>query len=97
MYVLWMFETSRGIATNNIVSLAVLQSTYPVLHYVILLLLSASICLAFLMETNIDLLIFLSAIQLRILVGSNVSCILLGAYPSHKHTRSLNSVFSGVC
>jgi len=97
MYVLWMFETSWGITTNNIVSLAVLQSTYPVLHYVILLLLSASICLAFLMETNIDLLIFLSAIQLRILVGSNVSCILLGAYPSHKHTRSLNSVFSGVC
>ena len=97
MYVLWMFETSWGITTNNIVSLAVLQSTYPVLHYVILLLLSASICLAFLMETNIDLLIFLSAIQLRILVGANVSCILLGAYPSHKHTRSLNSVFSGVC
>jgi len=87
MYVLWMFETSWGITTNNIVSLAVLQSTYPVLHYVILLLLSASICLAFLMETNIDLLIFLSAIQLRILVGANVSFILLGAYPSHKHRQ----------
>lgn len=53
--------------TERSTRLAVLQSTYPVLHYVILLLLSASICLAFLMETNIDLLIFLSAIQLRIL------------------------------
>lgn len=41
------------------------------------------------METNIDLLIFLSAIQLRILVGAIVLfCIIFRAYPSHK---SLNS------
>lgn len=44
-----------------------LQSTYPVLHYVLLILLAGSICTAFLMETNQELLIFLSAIQLRIL------------------------------
>eukprot|EP00557_Chaetoceros_sp_GSL56_P011333 CAMPEP_0176477646 /NCGR_PEP_ID=MMETSP0200_2-20121128/744_1 /TAXON_ID=947934 /ORGANISM="Chaetoceros sp., Strain GSL56" /LENGTH=424 /DNA_ID=CAMNT_0017873491 /DNA_START=135 /DNA_END=1409 /DNA_ORIENTATION=+ len=44
-----------------------LQSTFPVLHYGILTLLAASICLAFLLETNQELLIFLNAIQLRIL------------------------------
>jgi len=37
------------------------------LHYGILALLAASICLAFLIETNQELLIFLNAIQLRIL------------------------------
>jgi hypothetical protein len=44
-----------------------LQSTYPSLHYGILFLLSSSICLAFLLETNQDILIFLNAVQLRIL------------------------------
>jgi len=44
-----------------------LQSTFPVLHYAILELLAASICLAFLLETNQELLIFLNSIQLRIL------------------------------
>jgi len=47
--------------------LSALQSTYPALHYVILILLAGSICTVFLMETNQELLIFLSAIQLRIL------------------------------
>lgn len=47
--------------------LSALQSTYPGLHYVILGLLAGSICTVFLMETNQELLIFLSAIQLRIL------------------------------
>ena len=37
------------------------------LHYVILALLAGSICTVFLMETNQDLLLFLSAIQLRVL------------------------------
>lgn len=49
------------------VRLSALQSTYPTLHYVILGLLAGSICTVFLMETNQELLIFLSAIQLRIL------------------------------
>ena len=47
--------------------LSSLQSTYPILHYVLLALLGGSICITFLMETNQELLIFLSAIQLRIL------------------------------
>lgn len=44
-----------------------LQSTYPILHYFILAILAGSICVAFLLETNQELLIFLNAIQLRIL------------------------------
>ncbi len=54
---------------NNLRSsrITALQSTFPVLHYGILLLLAGSICVAFLLETNQELLIFLNAIQLRIL------------------------------
>ena len=44
-----------------------LQSTFPQLHYVIICFLALSICLTFLMETNQDILVFLNAIQLRIL------------------------------
>jgi len=44
-----------------------LQSTYPSLHYAIVSMLAVSICVAFLMETNQELLIFLNSIQLRIL------------------------------
>ena len=44
-----------------------LQSTFPPLHYVIVTTLALSICLAFLMETNQELLVFLNAIQLRLL------------------------------
>ncbi|KAL7482900.1 hypothetical protein ACHAW6_008554 [Cyclotella cf. meneghiniana] len=49
------------------VRLSALQSTYPPLHYAILALLGCSICGVFLMETNQELLIFLNAIQLKIL------------------------------
>jgi len=44
-----------------------LQSTYPSLHFIIVSMLAISICVAFLMETNQELLIFLNSIQLRIL------------------------------
>lgn len=44
-----------------------LQATFPTLHYAILSALAGSICMAFLIETNQDILIFLNAIQLRIL------------------------------
>lgn len=47
--------------------LTALQATFPTLHYTILSTLAASIALAFLIETNQELLIFLNAIQLRIL------------------------------
>jgi hypothetical protein len=47
--------------------ISALQSTFPPLHYIIVSALALSICVAFLMETNQELLIFLNSIQLRIL------------------------------
>ena len=47
--------------------ISALQSTFPRLHYVILSLLAASICVAFLMESDQAIQIFLNAVQLRIL------------------------------
>lgn len=44
-----------------------LQSTFPVLHYVVLGSLAFAQCTAFLMETNNQSLLFLNALQLRIL------------------------------
>lgn len=44
-----------------------LQSTFPLLHYALLAALANSICVAFLMETNQDILVFLNSIQLRLL------------------------------
>jgi hypothetical protein len=44
-----------------------LQSTFPALHFVILSVLASSICFAFLLETNQDILIFLNAVQLKLL------------------------------
>ena len=47
--------------------ISALQSTFPSLHYVILSLLAASLCVAFLMESDQAIQIFLNAVQLRIL------------------------------
>ncbi|KAL3931861.1 MAG: hypothetical protein SGBAC_011116 [Bacillariaceae sp.] len=47
--------------------ISALQSTFPLLHYVLLGTLALSICFAFLMETDQDILVFLNAIQLRLL------------------------------
>jgi hypothetical protein len=44
-----------------------LRSAFPALHFVIVATLAISICVAFLLESNQDLLMFLNAIQLRIL------------------------------
>ena len=44
-----------------------LQSTFPALHFGILTALAISICFAFLMETNLDLISFFDAVQLKIL------------------------------
>lgn len=49
------------------IRISALHSTFPVLHYVILATLAMSICIAFLIETNQELLIFLNAIQLKLL------------------------------
>ena len=47
--------------------ISALQSTFPALHFTIVSMLALSICIAFLMETNQELLIFLNSIQLRLL------------------------------
>jgi hypothetical protein len=47
--------------------ISALQSTFPPLHYTILATLALNICLAFLMETDQDIMVFLFAIQLRLL------------------------------
>ncbi|CAJ1945948.1 unnamed protein product [Cylindrotheca closterium] len=46
---------------------AALRSTFPTLHFGIVAALAFSICIAFLLESNQDILMFLNAIQLRIL------------------------------
>lgn len=62
-----VYDALTRLRNERSTRLSALQSTYPALHYVILSLLGGSICVVFLMETNQELLIFLSAIQLRIL------------------------------
>lgn len=62
-----VYDALTRLRNERSTRLSALQSTYPGLHYVILSLLGGSICVVFLMETNQELLIFLSAIQLRIL------------------------------
>lgn len=47
--------------------ISALQSTFPPLHFVMMSALAVSICVAFLMETDQELLIFLNSIQLRLL------------------------------
>jgi hypothetical protein len=63
------YDALNRLRKERSIRVSALQSTYPMLHYVILALLASSICTVFLMETNQDLLLFLSAIQLRILWG----------------------------
>jgi len=47
--------------------ISALQSTFPALHFWIVFALGGSICLVFLMETDQKILIFLNAVQLRLL------------------------------
>lgn len=62
-----MYGALTRLRHERSVRLSALQSTYPPLHYAILALLGCSICGVFLMEKNQNVLIFLTAIQLRIL------------------------------
>ncbi|CAJ1948283.1 unnamed protein product [Cylindrotheca closterium] len=57
----------ESLSQNRSTRIGALQSTFPMLHYVLLTTLALSICFAFLMETDQDILVFLNAIQLRIL------------------------------
>jgi Protein of unknown function (DUF4239) len=71
--------------------ISALQSVYPFLHYVILVVLAIGECVAFLMETDQDILVFLNAIQIKILwsmlIGTFVTCFQV--------FKDLRSPFSG--
>lgn len=61
------YDALTRLRKERSIRVSALQATYPMLHYAILALLAGSICAVFLMETNQDLLLFLSAIQLKVL------------------------------
>mmetsp|Transcript_31764 Transcript_31764/g.48720 ORF Transcript_31764/g.48720 Transcript_31764/m.48720 type:complete len:514 (-) Transcript_31764:287-1828(-) len=90
--------------------ISALQSTFPVLHYSILSVLAVSICTAFLMETNQELLIFLNAIQLKLLwtmLISTFTALAVVCYDlsdpfrgSYQITRSVDQLYtirSAIC
>jgi hypothetical protein len=52
---------------QRVLRITALQSVYPPLHYAILFVLALAVCVAFLMETDQELLVFLNAGQLKIL------------------------------
>lgn len=68
-----------------------LQSVYPGLHYAILVALALAECIAFIMETDQSVLVFLNSFQLKILwsmlVGTFVACFAV--------FRDLRNPFSG--
>jgi len=84
--------------------ISALLATYPALHYGILSTLALSICIAFLIETNQDILMFLNAIQLRllwtILIGTfsalGVVCYDLSDpfYGSYEISNSLDQLYT---
>lgn len=87
------YDALTRLRAERSIRLSALQSTYPTLHYVILTLLAGSICTTFLMETNQELLIFLSAIQLRILWA-----MLIGTFSSLAVVNyDLRDPFRGSC
>lgn len=96
-----MYDALTRLRHERSIRLAALQATYPVLHYVILALLAASICIAFLMETNQELLIFLSAIQLRImwsmLIGTFSGEFALHLNVNWYYTKKLCSCIANGC
>lgn len=61
------FEATSRLQAKRSERVSALQSTFPILHYGILAALAVSICIAFLMESNQELIVFLNAVQLRIL------------------------------
>jgi hypothetical protein len=66
------YETTFRLLDARSRRLTALSSTFPVLHYVVIGVLAFSMCIAFLMETDQDILVFLNAIQLRLLWTSLV-------------------------
>jgi hypothetical protein len=102
------FILAESLSEERSKRITALQSTFPMLHYTILTALALSICVAFLMETNQELLIFLNAIQLRLLwtmlVGTFCALALVcydlghpfrGAYQISQAVRQLYTIRQG--
>jgi hypothetical protein len=63
---------------QRVTRITALQSVYPTLHYAILVALAVAECVSFLMETDLQVLVFLNSFQLKTLwsmmVGTFVAC-----------------------
>ena len=75
------FSSVSKLRDQRVSRISALQSTYPSLHYAILAVLASSLCTAFMIETDQEYLLFLNAVQLKILwcmlVGTFVACFVV--------------------
>lgn len=73
-----LYSSVTRLRDQRIHRISALQSIYPPLHYAILIVLAFAECIAYLIETDQELLVFLNAVQLKLLwsmlVGTFVAC-----------------------
>jgi Protein of unknown function (DUF4239) len=73
-----LYSSVTRLREQRIHRITALQSIYPALHYAILVVLALAECIAFLIETDQELLVFLNAVQIKLLwsmlVGTFVAC-----------------------
>jgi Protein of unknown function (DUF4239) len=73
-----LYSSVTRLREQRIHRITALQSIYPPLHYAILIVLAFAECIAYLIETDQELLVFLNAVQLKLLwsmlVGTFVAC-----------------------
>lgn len=73
-----LYSSVTRLREQRIHRITALQSIYPALHYAILIVLALAECVAFLIETDQELLVFLNAVQIKLLwsmlVGTFVAC-----------------------
>jgi Protein of unknown function (DUF4239) len=73
-----LYSSVTRLREQRINRITALQSIYPPLHYAILVVLASAECIAYLIETDQELLVFLNAVQLKLLwsmlVGTFVAC-----------------------
>ena len=73
-----LYSSVTRLREQRIHRITALQSIYPPLHYGMLFVLAFAECIAYLIETDQELLVFLNAVQLKLLwsmlVGTFVAC-----------------------
>lgn len=73
-----LYSSVTRLREQRIHRITALQSIYPALHYAILIVLALAECIAYLIETDQELLVFLNAVQIKLLwsmlVGTFVAC-----------------------